>query len=1252
MRKLLLFAFCLSCLPLLAQNTRKSYTFCFDNPETLNPSITRSSYAGGAVSVTDRVFSTDDGHVTISFVKGSSPIGAEIITDNDDGGRIPYLTFNTGVCMIVSVPDPESAQLVEFKTPSYDAIGGVYLQDITPKGGPADFKRDSSPDSDGIRYYRWQGNAESLTFYNGGQSPTFHQLTVTYVAEALDLFKISGVSPAVGNVNSLDNVLLTFPSEVGRVDASKQIKLTDLSGNIITCQATKEGSNSVKITFNSTIDNGIYSLTIPEGTIIDAAGKYYNPTTTYFYNVGNYEPDIACTVSPTDGTVVDQLNLVTLTFTPPAGCSVSVANSSLITLSGAGQEIKPTSVTLTSANTFDIRFAGVTDGTYTLNIGKGAFVYSLSFNGNAITGDVKELSYNFTLNQNDKFQTDLMSKYLVYDRDGKAADEAMKDTLLNHFAFYSYETELGCDPTKTVELIHYNTSRIVRSGHFVATTDPNLPGAYVAEIKWDTPINYGSIPTGQYVITIPEATIGDKNFKDYLAGKSVAKNDCHVNYKTSVYKTANNSYVPTPDPQKPSDAVMAKARAALAKSGIGYPVANAQTRTVLQNLVNGGTGTDEEFNKAIQAYYAETNIQLPTQGKWYKIFAVSAENSIAYVQTTGTLTSSKSEAGAFKVGTSGNTLTFSTIDGQYLTVLTKDGSFTNSYAAAENNLAVARFPVTVGNVESTFGKMIISGTKNGSAMVSQVNAKTMTITTSGNTAVYNNDVTSAFQFEETDEPQAEPTPEIEYALSPESGQQISETGAEVTLTFKNENISNVIVADQNKIKLKKDAEVKSVTVSKQDDKVFVIKFGDLAPGTYTLLIEQGAFTFTFKNRVETVPEIKATYTVPEKAVPSQEMVDKVKAQLALTGIGYPKADSPARVALEELLKKNEGSDEVFQAALDAYYAEDDIELPVVGKYYRLKISNSSNIKYVALKSAAEDNTLALENAADNAAPFELKANADGTVTLVTVNDKYLTLPQPGACLSLTYDKAKHDLKLSRLSVADVSAEQTFGLMSVSLGGKYAVIGVFGLASYKDPADVPAYDKVKTSAFTFEEVDVSGIEMPDLTYSVTPETNAKVDVLDKFTITFLTSKKVTLADAGKIMLVSGYNGTKLYDVKSVKEVAGAKPNTFVIEFSKVKSGVYDLIIDEGAFKVSFLGRSESVQKIEVKGIFAQKDNEKDDDVIVGDVNGDGAVDVADISAIINVMAGMANWPDADVNGDGTVDVADISRVIIIMANGQD
>ena len=55
----------------------------------------------------------------------------------------------------------------------------------------------------------------------------------------------------------------------------------------------------------------------------------------------------------------------------------------------------------------------------------------------------------------------------------------------------------------------------------------------------------------------------------------------------------------------------------------------------------------------------------------------------------------------------------------------------------------------------------------------------------------------------------------------------------------------------------------------------------------------------------------------------------------------------------------------------------------------------------------------------------------------------------------------------------------------------------------------------------------------------------------------------------------------------------------------------------------------------------------------DVNGDGAVDVADISTVISAMAGSTDVSsaNADVNGDGTVDVADISTIISAMAQGE-
>ena len=55
-------------------------------------------------------------------------------------------------------------------------------------------------------------------------------------------------------------------------------------------------------------------------------------------------------------------------------------------------------------------------------------------------------------------------------------------------------------------------------------------------------------------------------------------------------------------------------------------------------------------------------------------------------------------------------------------------------------------------------------------------------------------------------------------------------------------------------------------------------------------------------------------------------------------------------------------------------------------------------------------------------------------------------------------------------------------------------------------------------------------------------------------------------------------------------------------------------------------------------------------VEGDVNGDTQVNVGDIMAIINYMAGQANMgvDVADVNGDGNVNVGDVMSVINIMA----
>lgn len=53
---------------------------------------------------------------------------------------------------------------------------------------------------------------------------------------------------------------------------------------------------------------------------------------------------------------------------------------------------------------------------------------------------------------------------------------------------------------------------------------------------------------------------------------------------------------------------------------------------------------------------------------------------------------------------------------------------------------------------------------------------------------------------------------------------------------------------------------------------------------------------------------------------------------------------------------------------------------------------------------------------------------------------------------------------------------------------------------------------------------------------------------------------------------------------------------------------------------------------------------DDPVVYGDVNGDGAVDVADVNACIDCILGYNSNEKADVTGDGDTDIADVNEII--------
>jgi len=55
-------------------------------------------------------------------------------------------------------------------------------------------------------------------------------------------------------------------------------------------------------------------------------------------------------------------------------------------------------------------------------------------------------------------------------------------------------------------------------------------------------------------------------------------------------------------------------------------------------------------------------------------------------------------------------------------------------------------------------------------------------------------------------------------------------------------------------------------------------------------------------------------------------------------------------------------------------------------------------------------------------------------------------------------------------------------------------------------------------------------------------------------------------------------------------------------------------------------------------------------LVGDVNGDGEVNIADVNAVIDLILSGKTTSNGDVNGDGEVNIADINFVIDLILRG--
>lgn len=375
--------------------------------------------------------------------------------------------------------------------------------------------------------------------------------------------------------------------------------------------------------------------------------------------------------------------------------------------------------------------------------------------------------------------------------------------------------------------------------------------------------------TGLYHFTVPEGFVWNDKWDSTADDEGVSAGALFNPEYTIEYNVNGVVY--------PSDEVLQAAKDLLEVTGAGYPAADSPARVALQNLVTEGIGTDAVFEDAMQAFYAETDIEMPSDG-YYLLTAVPSEGDEVYVSyeagKVGLTKNVEDAAHLLATVNEDNSLVFTTPDGKYLTQMMPTGANVTDMKSKMNNLTFARLVLKddEGNdlytPQQLFGLWSINGivaTNDEGEDIrayTLVNLQSLTFGTDRDKSMryFSTTQTNAFRLTETDAP----VPDATYTLSPAAGSEM-ESLYYITLTFSND-VNGIKLVNNEGIVLK-GTSTRQYTPSKitNTGRQFVFYFDDVAAGTYTLTIPKGAFTYTYNEKTVAVKAITASYRVNSSA---------------------------------------------------------------------------------------------------------------------------------------------------------------------------------------------------------------------------------------------------------------------------------------------------------------------------------------------------------------------------------------------------
>jgi len=134
-----------------------------------------------------------------------------------------------------------------------------------------------------------------------------------------------------------------------------------------------------------------------------------------------------------------------------------------------------------------------------------------------------------------------------------------------------------------------------------------------------------------------------------------------------------------------------------------------------------------------------------------------------------------------------------------------------------------------------------------------------------------------------------------------------------------------------------------------------------------------------------------------------------------------------------------------------------------------------------------------------------------------------------------------------------------------------------------------------------------------------------------------SIEAELIDLTYMVSIEGED-SEMFTAKVIKKSATSNACTVRITYMPTSVGTHHAKLTVTCTKLNVLASPVAVDLIGEASI------------LKGDVNGDGKVNISDVTNLIDVILNGGESPGGDVNGDGNVNISDVTRLIDMILNG--